>query len=119
MTYRSPSVDPLSRTFKIKIRLPQDTPLVSGLLCDVDLMLQARQGYGVPADAIMARDAGREVIFVMDNGKARMVEVKRGIVEPYYAEIIGGSKLKNASVIVSGHTFVNNGDKVISNRTEK
>ncbi|MBR2872105.1 MAG: efflux RND transporter periplasmic adaptor subunit [Lentisphaeria bacterium] len=119
VTYRSPSVDPLSRTFKIKIRLPQDTPLVSGLLCDVDLMLQARQGYGVPADAIMARDAGREVIFVMDNGKARMVEVKRGIVEPYYAEIIGGSKLKNASVIVSGHTFVNNGDKVISNRTEK
>ena len=119
VTYRSPSVDPLSRTFKIKIRLPKDTPLVSGLLCDVDLMLQARQGYGVPADAIMTRGAGREVIFVMDNGKARMVEVKRGIVEPYYAEIIGGSKLKNNSVIVSGHTFVNNGDKVISNRTEK
>lgn len=119
VTYRSPSVDPLSRTFKIKIRLPQNTPLVSGLLCDVDLMLQERQGYGIPADAIMTRGSGREVIFVMDNGKARMVEVKRGIVEPYYAEIIGGSKLKNASVIVSGHTFVNDGDKVISNRMEK
>ena len=118
VSYRSPSVDPLSRTFKIKIRLPKDTPLVSGLLCDVELMLQERQGYGVPADAIMTRDKGREVIFVLDNGKARMIEVKRGIAEPLYAEIIDGSKLKNESVIISGHTFVNNGDKVVSNRME-
>ena len=118
VTYRSPSVDPLSRTFKIKIRLPKDTPLVSGLLCDVELMLQERQGYGVPADAIMTRDQGKEVIFVLENGKAKLVEVKRGIVEPVYAEIIGGSKLKESAVIISGHTFVNNGDKVISNRAE-
>jgi hypothetical protein len=48
-----------------------------------------------------------------------MIEIKRGIVEPYYAEIIDGSKLKNEMIIVSGHTFVNNGDKVISNRVEK
>ena len=119
VTYRSPSVDPLSRTFKIKILLPKDTPLVSGLLCDVELMLQERQGYGVPADAITSRGEGRQVIFAMDNGTARMIEVKRGIVEPYYAEIIGGSKLKNDQIIVSGHTFVNNGDKVITNRVEK
>jgi multidrug efflux pump subunit AcrA (membrane-fusion protein) len=119
VTYRSPSVDPLSRTFKIKIRLPKDTPLVSGLLCDVDLMLQSRKGYGIPADAIMTRGQGREVIFALDNGKAKMIEIKRGIVEPYYAEIIDGSKLKNEMIIVSGHTFVNNGDKVISNRVEK
>ncbi len=119
VTYRSPSVDPLSRTFKIKIRLPKDTPLVSGLLCDVELMLQQRKGYGVPADAIMARGQGREVIFVFDNGKAKLVEVRRGIVESVYAEILDGEKLKSASVIVSGHTFVNNGDKVIANPMEK
>lgn len=119
VTYRSPSVDPLSRTFKIKILLPKNTPLVSGLLCDVDLMLQERKGYGVPADAIMSRGQGREVIFLLDNGKAKILEVKKGIVEPFYAEIMDGSKLKDASVIVSGHTFVNNGDKVISNKTEK
>ena len=119
VTYRSPSVDPLSRTFKIKIRLPKNTPLVSGLLCDVNLMLQERRGYGVPADAIMTRDKGREVVFALENGKARMITVKRGIVEPFYAELLDGSKLKNELIIVSGHTFVNNGDKVVSNRTEK
>ena len=119
VTYRSPSVDPLSRTFKIKIQLPKDTKLVSGLLCDVELMLQERRGYGIPADAIMARGKGREVIFAMVDGKAEMIEVKRGIVEPYYAELIGGEKIKNKQIIVSGHTFVNGGDKVIANRTEK
>ena len=119
VTYRSPSVDPLSRTFKIKILLPKDTHLVSGLLCDVELMLQERQGYGIPADAITTRGAGRQVIFVLDKDKAKMVEIKRGITEPYYAELIGGSKLKNEQIIVSGHTFVNNGDKVITNRVEK
>ena len=119
VTYRSPSVDPLSRTFKIKILLPKDTKLVSGLLCDVELMLQERQGYGIPAEAIMARGKDREVIFAMADGKAEMLEVKRGIVEPYYAELIDGEKLKNKQIIVSGHTFVNGGDKVIANRTEK
>ena len=121
VTYRSPSVDPLSRTFKVKILLPRNTPLVSGLLCDVNLLLEERRGYGVPADAIMARDRGREVIFVMNSGKgtARMVEVKRGITEPVYAEIRNGEVLKNALVIVSGHTFVNDGDKVISSRGRK
>ena len=82
-------------------------------------MLQQRKGYGVPADAIMARGQGREVIFVFDNGKAKLVEVRRGIVESVYAEILDGEKLKSASVIVSGHTFVNNGDKVIANPMEK
>ena len=92
---------------------------MSGLLCDVELMLQERRGYGIPADAIMARGKGREVIFAMVDGKAEMIEVKRGIVEPYYAELIGGEKIKNKQIIVSGHTFVNGGDKVIANRTEK
>lgn len=119
VTYRSPSVDPLSRTFKIKIRLPRNTPLVSGLLCDVNLMLRESKGYGIPADAVMARDKGREVIFAAREGKARMIEVKRGIVEPDFVEILNGAKLKDELIIVSGHTFVNNGDKVASNRVEK
>ncbi|MBR2374079.1 MAG: efflux RND transporter periplasmic adaptor subunit [Lentisphaeria bacterium] len=121
ITYRSPSVDPISRTFKIKIQLPAKTPLVSGLLCDVELMLQERKGYGVPADAVMTRNAGREVVFVLDQktNTARMTEVKRGIVEPYLAELRNGAKLAGELVIVSGHTFVNNGDKVIANRLEK
>ena len=55
----------------------------------------------------------------MENGKAKMIEVKRGIVEPLYAELVNGSKLKNEQIIISGHTFVNSGDKVVANRMEK
>ena len=54
-----------------------------------------------------------------ENGKAKMIEVKRGIVEPVYAELVNGSKLKNEQIIISGHTFVNSGDKVVANRMEK
>jgi len=121
VTYRSPSVDPMSRTFKVKIRLPRNSKLVSGMLCEVKLVLAERKGWGIPAEAIMNRDNGVEAVFICDTKekRAKLQPVKRGITETAYVELTGGEKWKDATFIVTGQTFINDGDRVVSNKMEK
>ena len=112
VTYRSPSIEPLSRTFKIKVLVPAKSSLVSGILCGVGLILTERDGYGVKSDAIMQRNNDRKIVFVSDNGVAREVEVKTGIADGDYTEILNKDDLKGLPVVVVGQTFINSGDKL-------
>ena len=112
VTYRSPSIEPLSRTFKIKILVPPKSRLVSGILCDVSLVLSERDGYGIKSDAIMQRNNDRKIVFVSENGVAREVEVKTGITDGDYTEILNRDDLKGLPVVVVGQTFINSGDKL-------
>lgn len=112
VTYRSPSIEPLSRTFKIKILVPAGSKLVSGILCGVSLVLSERDGYGVKSDAIMQRNNGRKIVFVSDNGKAKEVSVKTGIEYDGVTEITNSKALAGAKVVVVGQTFINAGDEL-------
>ena len=44
ITYKAPSIDPSSRTFKIKALIPKTAKLVSGNLCNVNIILESRVG---------------------------------------------------------------------------
>ena len=110
VTYKAPSVDPESRTFKIKIRLPKDTGLVSGTLCSFNLVLEEKEGYGLPSDAILLRANDRYIAYTVDaKGIARSVEIKRGIIDGKFCEVENSAGLTGANFVVTGQTFVNNG----------
>lgn len=112
VTYRSPSIEPLSRTFKIKVTVPEKSDLVSGILCGVSLILSERDGFGVKADAVMQRNNDRKIVFVSENGVAKEVEVKTGIEDNGFVEILNPDALAGKQVVVVGHTFINAGDKL-------
>lgn len=112
VSYRAPNVDPLSRTFKIKILLPKDTPLVSGLMCSVDLLTQERQGYGLPSDAIQIRGDNVQVAFAEKDGMAEQLLIKAGIVDGKLTEVLNADAYKGRRFVVTGQTFVNPGDKL-------
>lgn len=42
--FRSPAIDSLSRTFTVKIDIPKEFHMVSGQLCELDLILRRRRG---------------------------------------------------------------------------
>ncbi|MCK4983779.1 MAG: efflux RND transporter periplasmic adaptor subunit [Victivallaceae bacterium] len=115
ISYRSPSVDPLTRTFEIKIDLPKDERFVSGMLCSVELIFSEKIAYGVPAEAIILRKGNKPVVFISSQGKAKAVEVKLGIMDNGYTEVTNLSK--NASVVIEGQAFLNDGKsiKIIKN----
>ncbi len=113
VTYRAPNVDPLSRTFKIKITLPKDTRLVSGLMCTVDLIVKERRGFGLPSDAIQIRGENTQVVFsVKNDGTAWQVVVRPGITDGKFTELLGIERLKKRKFVVRGQTFISPGDKL-------
>jgi RND family efflux transporter MFP subunit len=112
LNYRASFVDPLSRTFEIKANLPKNCPLMSGTLCNVNIILMERSGVGLPTNAILLRKGGKYIAFEALNGKAREVHIDIGIISSDYTEILNAKKMKGKNFIISGQYFVNDGTPV-------
>ncbi len=112
VSYRADSIDPLSRTFELKFAVPREVKIISGVLCDIDMILEERRGAGIPADAVMLRKGGEYQAYVVRDGKAEAVDVKPGITSGGFTELTGGEALRNDFFIVSGQYFLNAGDPV-------
>ena len=109
VSYRAPGVDPESRTFELKALVPKDVKLVSGMLCDINLVLLEKESYGLPADAMLLRANDRYIVFTVDqNKRAQNVTVVRGIIDGKYCEVLNAPELMGKEIVVSGQTFVNN-----------
>ncbi len=110
ITYRAPSIDSASRTFKIKAAVPKNVKLVSGSLCNLNIILESRKAYGLPSDAILLRANSRYIVFAAGGDNiAKSFDVKPGIVDNGYTEIIDGKNLLNEKFVVVGQNFVNTG----------
>ncbi|MDD3119215.1 MAG: efflux RND transporter periplasmic adaptor subunit, partial [Victivallales bacterium] len=70
ITYKALSVDPETRTFEIRAALPEDTNMISGMLCDADIILDQTEGYGLPTAAFITQANGKYAIFSNENGVA-------------------------------------------------
>lgn len=110
ISYKAPSIDSTSRTFKIKAAIPKNAKLVSGNLCNVNIILEAKKAYGLPSDAILLRANNRHIVFANgENNLAKSFDVKPGIVDGGFTEILDGAKLANEEFVVVGQNFVNPG----------
>ena len=110
ITYKAPSIDPSSRTFEIKALIPKTAKLVSGTLCNVNIILESRVGYGLPSDAILLRANNRHIVFALgENSIAKSFDVVPGIVDSGYTEILKTDKMQNEEFVVVGQNFVNPG----------
>ena len=70
-----PMGDTRTRTFPVKIRVTQDRTLIEGMEARVWLPVgEPEQALIVPRDAVIEK-FGKNVVFIVDNGKAAMVPV--------------------------------------------
>ena len=110
VTLKAPAIDPVSRTFKIKVKVPKNIKLASGALCDIDIILEEKESYGLPSDAILLRAGNRHICYAMGKDKrAVSFDVIPGIVDGRRTEIVNNEKLRNELFVVTGQTFVNAG----------
>ncbi len=119
VTYRSPTIDPLTRTFEIKIALKKSAKLASGMICNVRLILNEKEGYGVPTNSVMLRTNNKHIIFSENNGKAKEIEVTTGLTKGEWTELVDFKK--DIPVVIKGQAFLNNGTAIenISNGDSK
>lgn len=113
--------------FEVKILLVNpDNNIRPGMSCDGDILTETKQNVlAIPIQSVTARvdkakmaapeqsaqvaqqnnktvksNKPKEVVFVVDNGKAKMMEVKTGISDDTYIEVESG--LKGTEEVVSG-----------------
>jgi RND family efflux transporter MFP subunit len=108
----SPVIDTLSRTFTMRSYLPEGTPLMDGMLVDVDITLAERDGLGVPRDAVILKKGGKSAVYAVKDGKAEEIEVETGITSEGVTEILNPEAVAGRDIIVSGQYFVNDGSSV-------
>jgi multidrug efflux pump subunit AcrA (membrane-fusion protein) len=106
VAYKSPSIDSQLRTFEARCLL-RDPPatVAPGAMAQVRVVLERREGLGVPRDAIQTRD-GRTVIFVADGGRARMVPVQVGLESDGLVEVMSEQLDELARIVAVGGYFL-------------
>jgi len=112
VSYKSPTVNPRLRTFEVR-SLVESPPagVAPGCLAEVAVLLEQHEGLGVPSEAIVER-GGKSVVFVVQDGKARMVPVKPGGEMDGWREVAEGDLAPGAAVISQGQDLVEQGTPV-------
>lgn len=117
VSYKSPEIQPTLRTFEVKCDIANPpTGVVPGSMANVSTILTVREGVGVPTKAIQKRGR-KEIVFTVENDRARMVEITRGIETDGWTEITNGLVTEGMMVITMGQFLVDEGT-VLSIREE-
>ena len=110
--FRAEAIDPASRTFEIKAKLPSDTSLKSGTLCDLVIIMDEHSGWGIISDAVLPGREGHMNVFLNEDGVAKETNVQCGLSSDGFTEILSPEPLIGKEVIVRGQAFVREGDKL-------
>jgi multidrug efflux pump subunit AcrA (membrane-fusion protein) len=105
VTYRSPVINPVLRTFEIKGTVSRGSDLtVPGSMADLTVVFESRNGLAAPSSSILTRNQ-QQVVFVVQDGKAVSTPVQTGLQNDGWTEILSG--LENGAVIVTeGQTLL-------------
>lgn len=112
ITYKAPTVNPVSRTFEVRAILQADERVAPGMLCTGRVIFDAHTGAGLPTSAVGLR-GGKTVAFTVDaNDTVVAVEVQTGATFNGMVEVKNPEALAAAKVVREGMLLLNPGDAV-------
>lgn len=112
VTYKAPSVHPVTRTFEIRATVPKAADLATGMIIDGEVVFGSRQTLAVPSDALALRD-GQWTVFAVKDGKAEAVHVGKGAEWKGMVEVLDTpAGFSDLQIISEGMLLLNPGDRV-------
>jgi RND family efflux transporter MFP subunit len=88
VTETTPKGDPVDKNFRLRVSLPEDSPLMIGMTVEINIVTkQEEDALLVPAGSVK-----NNKIWVMENGAAVPVTVKTGISDTSRIQILDGLK---------------------------
>ena len=111
LTYRSPTVNAVTRTFEVRAQLPRTEDVAAGMLLDGEIVFASHTGQGVPASAVADR-GGSDAVFTVVDGKAVRIAVETGLETDGWREIVRPTLEPDKKIILEGMLLVNEGDEV-------
>ncbi|MBS3912994.1 MAG: efflux RND transporter periplasmic adaptor subunit [Bacteroidetes bacterium] len=102
-----------TKTMKVEIDLPNgDLKIRSGMYAKVEIQRSGhKDALSVPNEAI-GNVKGQSFIYVIENGTVRKVEVKTGIRDEKFTELLSGEIKLSDKIVVQGKEFCSNGASV-------
>jgi len=112
VSYRSPTVDPKLRTFEVKclVKGPPEG-VAPGAMAEIRVVLERREGLGVPDGAVQRRQSG-QVVFTIDSGKAVERSVETGLETDGWIEVQGEGLEAGTPVVTMGQFLLDDGTPV-------
>jgi hypothetical protein len=112
ITYRAPTVNPVSRTFEVRAVMTPDGAIAPGMLCEGKIVFDRVVGAGVPSSAVSLRE-GKQTVYIVNNaGVIEAVVVEKGRTANGFTEIRNAEVLKGAAIVSEGMLLLNVGDVV-------
>ncbi len=119
----SPVLDPMSRSTDVKIIVSnhkyKTTPLRPGMYAEVKIIVNTfDEMLLTPYSSVLKDEANKHYIYLFRNNLARKVYITPGLTKNYGEDTskdriqISGNIEENEFVVVMGHQFLNNGDKI-------
>ncbi|MEQ8268364.1 MAG: efflux RND transporter periplasmic adaptor subunit [Parvibaculum sp.] len=103
----TPFGDPVGRTYRVYLSLPGDTPLISGMTTEINIVVRRDENaLLVPVSSLSGTS-----VWTLSEGRARRTEVELGAVGQDTAEILSGLQ-EDATVIASPPSGLAEGDRV-------
>jgi RND family efflux transporter MFP subunit len=82
----TPKGDPISRTYRVRSRLPDDTPLLIGMTADVNVIIRvSEEALLIPSVAL-----GGDKVFVIEGDAAQLRRIETGIRGANGVEVLSG-----------------------------
>jgi RND family efflux transporter MFP subunit len=106
----APTIDPVSRTFRVKLDLPPTAGLVSGQFARLVVPIGESNSVRVPASAVVLRGQ-LEILFVVTNQRAQLRLVKAGKKIDDRVEILAGIE-PGDSIVTRGAALLTDGQRV-------
>lgn len=111
VTYKSPSVHPVTRTFEIRTAVERSPDMAPGMIREARVLFRRYAAAVVPSQAVGLR-GGKHVVFVVRDGKVAGVAVETGLEWQGQTEIRNHDVLKDAEIVTEGMLLLNEGDRV-------
>ncbi|WP_439815381.1 efflux RND transporter periplasmic adaptor subunit [Zavarzinia sp. CC-PAN008] len=105
-----PTVDAKTRLGIVHVRLPAGQPLKIGMFATAEIRLADGLVAAVPEAALIWRD-GRPGVYIVEDGRARFVDVETGVRQGGMVEIRSGVA-QGARVIATGAGFLSDGERI-------
>jgi RND family efflux transporter MFP subunit len=112
ISYKSPTVSSDLRTFEIRCDVKQPPKgLVPGRIAQMEVVLDSREGLGVPRESVVPRTEG-PVVFIRDGDTVRIVSVRTGLETDGWVEILEGDFKSDSQVVTAGKELLQDGDRI-------
>ena len=119
ITYKSPTIETDLRTFEAK-SLMKDPPegVVPGAMAQVVVILDRRDGLGIPVQAIQKR-GGQSAVFVIEDQTARQRIVETGYTQDGWIELTKGDIAESHRIVTMGQYQLDDGTAVSVQQEER